>query len=83
MLYYPEMGEKPAPRMFATRYVRSCYSVTWAESRDAEARAMLRALNMRKRSNWAVDMFFYVLLKGGNFVWPKFTNLGMEHVNQS
>jgi hypothetical protein len=47
MLYYPEMGENPAPRLFATRFVSRSYSVTWAESRDDEARAMLKSLRIR------------------------------------
>ncbi len=47
MLYYPEMGEKPEPRLFATHYVHRCYSVTWAKSRDEEARARLKNLKIR------------------------------------
>jgi len=50
MLYYPEMGEKPANRLFATSYVRSCYSLTWPASRNEEARATIRSLRIRPMS---------------------------------
>lgn len=48
MLYHPEMGEQPAPRLFATSHnFRDSYSVTWPKSRDAEARATLKELHIR------------------------------------
>lgn len=48
MLYHPELGETPAPRLFATRHnFRDSYSVTWPASRDSEARAKFKELNIR------------------------------------
>jgi hypothetical protein len=48
MIYHPEMNEKPAPRLFATSFnYGNSYSVTWAESRDDEAREALRKLKIR------------------------------------
>ncbi|CAG0999530.1 hypothetical protein RHDC4_03084 [Rhodocyclaceae bacterium] len=48
MIYCPEMGGKPEPRLFATRHnFRDSYSVTWPKSKDAEARAKFKELNIR------------------------------------
>ncbi len=48
MIYYPEMNEKPAPRLFATSHVYGgSYSITWPSSRDQEARDKLRELKIR------------------------------------
>ena len=47
MLYYPEMGEKPAPRLFATHYVHRCYALTWPASLDQQARETLSKLKIR------------------------------------
>lgn len=48
MLYHPELGERPAPRLFATHHNFSdSYSVTWPASRDEEARETLRRLRIR------------------------------------
>jgi hypothetical protein len=47
MLYYPEMGEKPAPRLFATHYVHRCYALTWPASLDQQARDELKKLKIR------------------------------------
>jgi hypothetical protein len=46
--YYPEMNESPAPgALFKSGYVYNCYTVVWPVSRDAEARAFLRAARIR------------------------------------
>ena len=48
MLYCPELGEKPAQRLFATSYnYGRSYSVTWPASRNEEARYVLRKLRIR------------------------------------
>lgn len=48
MIYYPELNEAPAVRMFETSYnFGDSYSITWALSRDAEAREVLRNLRIR------------------------------------
>jgi hypothetical protein len=47
MLYYPEMNQKPAPRLFAAHYVRNCYSLTWPASQDQKARETLGKLKIR------------------------------------
>lgn len=48
MIYYPEMNEKPEPRLFATSYnYRDSYSICWAKSRDNEAKETLKRLNIR------------------------------------
>jgi hypothetical protein len=48
MMYHPECGEQPAPRLFATSHnYGSAYSLTWPASRDEEARSMLRTLRIR------------------------------------
>lgn len=58
MLYHPEMGEKPAPRLFDSRHnFRDSYSVSWAVDRDAEARAKMLALRIRpKKTGRAEDI---------------------------
>lgn len=48
MLYYPEMGGKPEPRIFYTHHnFRDSYSVTWGESKHAEALATFKRLRIR------------------------------------
>jgi len=47
MLYYPEMHQKPEPRLFAAHYVHRCYSLTWPASQDETARDTLRKLKIR------------------------------------
>ena len=48
MMYHPEMGESPEPRLFATQhnYGRS-YCCTWPASCDEQARRVLRELKIR------------------------------------
>ena len=43
--------------------------------------AMLRALNMRKRSNWAVDMSYGCAFKGEGLFGSSFSGLGKAHEN--
>lgn len=50
MLYHPELGEKPAVRLFYTHHVHGgTYSVGWRESDDEKARATLKALRIRAK----------------------------------
>lgn len=47
MMYHPEMGEKPEPRLFQTSYNYKSYSLLWKGSDDEKARATLKELRIR------------------------------------
>lgn len=50
MIYHPEMGEKPAVRLFHTHHVHGgTYSVGWRESEDEQARSTLKRLRIRQK----------------------------------
>jgi hypothetical protein len=47
MMYYPEMGDKPAPRIFQSQYNYKSYSLFWKGSEDDKARSILKELRIR------------------------------------
>lgn len=50
MHYYPEMGEKPAERLFQSRHVHGgFYSLRWHPDNHAAALAALKRLRIRPR----------------------------------
>ena len=48
MMYYPEMDQKPAERLFKSNHVYGgSYDLTWSPERDEEARKVLSRLRIR------------------------------------
>jgi len=51
MIYYPEMQQQPAPRLFHSRHVYGgAYAIEWAPANDEAVRALLKQLKIRPRS---------------------------------
>jgi hypothetical protein len=57
MLYCPEMGEKPEPRVFHSEYnYRDSYSVFWKVEDDACARAVFKKLRIRPAFGTTIEL---------------------------